>query len=134
MVIPFIDKKELKSVFIQPLNGTGLEPAVMVRGSGCHTLVLGVPRQTIAFVRHLFHGLYLFQESRGKQCVIIHPDPYVPLDGPCRSMLNAADKCFVFSSDQKELDLNRTLFPDLPEKFFHSYHAKEDLISQPFSS
>ncbi|WP_300454910.1 hypothetical protein [Desulfobacula sp.] len=126
IVIPFIVEKKLQSIFIHPYDENKKSSTTLVPGSWHPTMVLGGKKQRIAVIQNIFDGLFLFQEMKDSCCVMIHPDPDIPLARPLASMVNSADSVFIFSSGKKELATNKTVFPDLPNPCFYLYQSKEE--------
>lgn len=129
IVIPFIVEKQLKSIFIHPYDENKRGRTTLVPGSWHPTMILGGKKEKIAVIQNVFDGLFLFQEMKNSCCVMIHPNPDVPLDHPLASMVKTADSVFVFSFEKKQLTTNKILFPDLPKSCFYPYQSKEEMIN-----
>ena len=71
IVFPYIVEKELISVWIQPLEASGIP--YMVPGSAKTPILLGNPRNPIKSVTGIFKGLRLFQEKKESLCIQILP-------------------------------------------------------------
>jgi hypothetical protein len=129
IVIPFIVEKKLQSIFIHPYDEAKKGKTTLVPGSWNPTMVLGEKKEKIAVIQNVFDGLFLFQEMKNSCCVMIHPDPDVPLAHPLASMIKTAESVFIFSFEKKQLTTNKTLFPDLPTSCFYPCQSKEEMIN-----
>ena len=127
IVVPFIVEKQLQSVFIHPHDENKIQKTTIVPGSLSSTLVLGKKKEKIVIVQHLFDGLFLFQETDGACCVMVHPDPHLPLDNHLKSIITNAGSVCIFFYDNDDRAINKKLFPDIPSHCFHAYHSKEEL-------
>ncbi len=127
IVVPFIVEKQLQSIFIHPYDENKTQKTTIVPGSLSSTLVLGEKIKKIAIVQHLFDGLFLFQETDGACCVMVHPDPHLPLDNHLKSIITNAGSVCIFFYDNDDRAINKKLFPDIPSHCFHTYHSKEEL-------
>lgn len=128
IVIPYIVEKELVSVFIHPYEEHKNDKTTMIPGSLSPTMVLGEKKKKIAIIQDIFDGLFLFQETCETCCVVIHPDPDLPLSNHCRSILKTAGTLFIFSSDKIKNIKNKKAFLELPDHCFYAYQSKEQLI------
>ncbi len=128
IVIPFIEKKLLKSVFIHSYTETNVGQTKMLQGSITPTMILGKNKKNIVVIRNLLDGLFLFQELNETLCVIIHPDQNIPFDEHLKSKISIASKCFIFSSEKREKQLNHKEFSNFSDNSFHTYSSKEKLI------
>ena len=127
IVVPFIVEKKLQSVFIHPYDENKIQKTTIVPGSLSPTLVLGDKKEKIAIVQHLFDGLFLFQETQGSCCVMVHPDPHLPLDNHLKSIIKNAGSVSIFSYNNSGTALDKKLFPDIPSHCFYAYQSKEEL-------
>ncbi|MCP3872446.1 MAG: hypothetical protein GY699_04725 [Desulfobacteraceae bacterium] len=131
IVIPFIVKKQLKSVFIHTFNENQINTTTIVPGSLIPTMMLGSSlektQKKIVFINDIIDGLFLFQEAKGDCCVMIHPDPDMALANHFKSIIKQAERAIIFSSKKKETVINKTLFPDLADQRFFTYQLKEEL-------
>ncbi|OGR26539.1 MAG: hypothetical protein A2277_03990 [Desulfobacterales bacterium RIFOXYA12_FULL_46_15] len=100
LVIPYIVEKELKSVFIHSFEGNDGAGTSMVPGSSCSCMILqtgqgksGQGKKAPPILVHdLFKGLFLFQETGGLGCIIIHPDPETPVDEDVKALIKNTEK------------------------------------------
>lgn len=133
IVVPFIVKKKLTSVFIHPYNIDKLENkdklgrTTLLQGSLSPTMVLGNNNNKMAIVQDIFDGLFLFQETQEAYCVLIHPDPDLGLTNHCQSILKTAETVCIFSSGQTKTGFNEKVFSHVQNPFFHTYESKEEL-------
>jgi hypothetical protein len=131
IVIPYIVEKKLLSVFIHPYDENKANKTIILNGSSSPTMVLGnrlgEKIERIVFVNNLLDGLFLFQEIKKSECVMIHPDLNIPLDAHYKSMVKDAATAFIFSVDDTQKELNRQLFSDIGNNCFYNYKSKEEL-------
>jgi hypothetical protein len=131
MVIPYIVEKKLLSIFIQPYDENKDNKIIVLNGSSSSTMVLGnrlkKKIERIAFVNNLLDGLFLFQEIKKSSCVMIHPDPDIPLDNHYKTLIKEAETAFIFSGDATQKALNRQIFSDMRNNCFYCYQSKEEL-------
>jgi hypothetical protein len=130
IVIPFIVEKELRSIFIHPYDESKGNKTTIVPGSWTPTLVLGEKKEKIVIIQNIFDGLFLFQELKDTCCVMIYPDPDIPLDIHLNAMVNTADAVLILSSEKKEFTVKKTLFSDVPDHCFYTYHSQEEAKEQ----
>jgi len=71
IVFPYIIEKELKAVFIHPLETPG--QTIRIPGSSKEPILLGNQTNPMEEVEGLFEGLRLFQEKKELLCVKIRP-------------------------------------------------------------
>lgn len=69
IVFPHIVDKDLKGIWIHPMDGKG--HATMVAGSRKGPVIMGNPENETIEVYDLFEGLFLFQEREQNICVKI---------------------------------------------------------------
>ncbi len=127
IVVPFIVEKQLQSIFIHPYDENKTQKTTIVPGSLSSTLVLGEKKEKIAIVQHLLDGLFLFQETDGSYCVMVHPDPHLSLDHHLKSIITNAGSVSIFCHDKDGTALNKKLFPGIPSHCFYAYQSKEEL-------
>lgn len=131
IVVPYIIEKKLLSVFIHPYDENKTNNTIILNGSSSPTMVLGdhleEKIEKVAFVSNILDGLFLFQEIKESGCVMIHPDPDIPVDNHYKSMVKDASTAFIFSGDTKQKKLNQQIFSDIGNICFYSYKSKEEL-------
>lgn len=128
IVIPSVVEKELRAVFILSYDDDQRCRTTLVPGSSSPTLVLGAEKnEKIAIVQDMIDGLFLFQETRSRACVMIHPDPGLPLDLPCLPLIKQARSVTLFSAEKKGTAGRTNLFSDLPALSVYTYPSKEGL-------
>ncbi|MCP4021852.1 MAG: hypothetical protein GY729_08420 [Desulfobacteraceae bacterium] len=74
IVIPYIIKKNLKSIMIYPYQDKNIKNAVILPGSQGDPMILGNPKKNVAILTNVMDGLYLFQETKEQLQTIIVPD------------------------------------------------------------
>ncbi|WP_041279149.1 hypothetical protein [Desulfobacula toluolica] len=126
IVIPFIVKKELKSIFIHPYDESQDNKTTIIPGSVTPTMVLGEKKEKVAVIQNIFDGLFLFQELKDTCCIIIHPDPKFVLDLHLNAMLKNADTVLILSSEKKEFTEKKSLFPDVQDHCFYAYQSQDE--------
>lgn len=128
IVVPFIVQKTLISVILQPYE-TSFTP-FLVPGSQCPTMVLGQKNRPVAVVQDLFDGLFLFQETGGSHCVMIHLFPDETLKTALDAMVKSGRSVSVFSVETSGCMAGKTDLNGLPDHCFHTYLSKEELKAQ----
>jgi len=135
IVVPFIVKKELKSLFIHSCDDKKKNNTLVVPGSAYPTLILADEKsgqeseyRKIVFIQNLLDGLYLFQETKGTFCVLIHPNPSVPVENHVKSMLKNSSAVFILSANQTQENENRQLLSDFGKNCFHICPLKEEMV------
>lgn len=128
MVIPYIIKKELQSVFIYPLEPRSGNQTVMLPGSQAPAMILGRLSDPAILIQDLFDGLWLFQETKGSVCVIVHPDTDQKPGDMLLSDIQKIENPLLFLDEKTAHSDFRRIFSKIPDQYVKTYHAKEDLL------
>ncbi len=142
IVIPYIINKELISIFIISLNINETDKTILVPGSQSNRMILNEndedPFHPIVLVSNILDGLYLYQETQEKACIIICPNiddntgtdksMELPEDKPTIDLISKSKHIpYFYYKKNTPRNLKKLLEP-FSNITYHSYLSKEDLV------
>ncbi len=142
IVIPYIVNKKLLSIFIISLNVDVASKVNLVPGSQSNIMILNENNEDqfhpIVMVSNILDGLYLYQETRKKACIIICPNVddktdtdksiKLPVDKPTLNLISKAKSIHYFYYNKDNPTNHKKLLDLFSNVTYHPYYSKEELV------
>ena len=126
IVIPYIVKKKLLSIFIYPFETE--DNTKTIPGSQSDTLILGNQHHTVAVISNIIHGFYLFQETGDSAVTVVTTDIRQFFSNFKKTGLKKDTRVLVFFSDPSEKARFKNENLQFDHSHLHLYKIKDDLI------